>query len=77
MSENLFTKDQIKQLKSNENVLAVNELSITYTYDFKLKYVEEYIKGIMPIKIFEASGFDESIIDNNLIMSIRDELYSS
>lgn len=77
MSEHLFTKDQVKELKRNINVLAVNQLAITYTFDFKLKYMEEYIKGRLPIKIFEESGFNQKIIDINLIKSIKGELYSS
>lgn len=71
MSEHLFTKDQVKELKRNINVLAVNQLGITYTFDFKLKYMEEYIKGRLPIKIFVESGFDQKIIDINLIKSIK------
>ncbi len=75
MSENLFTKDQVKQLKTNINVLAVNELSITYTYDFKMKFMEEYVKGIMPKEIFETSGFDKAIIGMELIKNLKCELY--
>ena len=71
MSEHLFTKDQVKALKRNINVLAVNQLGITYTFDFKLRYMEEYIKGRLPIKIFVESGFDQKIIDINLIKSIK------
>lgn len=77
MSEHLFTKDQVKELKRNINVLTVNQLGITYTFDFKLRYMEEYIKGRLPIKIFVESGFDQKIIDINLIKSIKGELYSS
>ena len=74
MSEHLFTKDQVKELKKNINVLTVNQLGITYTFGFKLRYMEEYIKGRLPIKIFEESGFDQKIIDVNLIKSIKVEL---
>lgn len=77
MSENLFTQDQVEQLRTNDNVLSVNELTITYTDDFKLRFMEEYIKGKLPIEIFKSSGFDQKLIGMKLIKSIKRELYSS
>ena len=74
MNNSLFTKSQIKQLKKNTNVEAVSELSITYTYEFQIMFIEEYINGRLPMEIFQSSGFDRNLIDINLIKNFRGEL---
>jgi len=45
MSKNLFTIEDIKKLGNNKNVLRVSELSITYSYEFKILFIDEYIAG--------------------------------
>ena len=42
------------------NVLA--NLAITYTDDFKNKFMDEYLAGKLPRQIFVENGFDMDII---------------
>lgn len=62
MSKVIFSSKDIKKLKSNPNVQRVSELAITYKYDFKKKFMEEYLTGKLPRQIFEENGFDINIL---------------
>ncbi|MGK0466945.1 MAG: putative transposase [Clostridium sp.] len=62
MSKMLFTKEDIKKLENNKIILRVSELSITYTYEFKILFIDEYTAGKLPRQIFEENGFDINII---------------
>ena len=62
MSKIIFSKEDIKKLKNNKNVLNVSERSITYTYDFKVLFIDEYTIGKLPREIFAENGFDINII---------------
>lgn len=62
MSKIVFTKEDIRKLENNKNVLRVSERSITYTYEFKILFIEEYIGGKLPREIFAENGFDINII---------------
>ena len=62
MSKVIFNDKQIKLLAKNPNVLKVSDKAITYSEEFKNKFIEENSKGILPRKIFEDNGFDIEII---------------
>ena len=62
MSKVIFDDKQIKLLAKNPNVLKVSDKAITYSEEFKNKFIEENLKGILPRKIFEDNGFDVEII---------------
>lgn len=62
MSKDLFTKEDIRTLAKNKNILRVSECSITYSYEFKILFIDEYIAGKLPRQIFEENGFDINII---------------
>ena len=62
MSKILFTKEDIKKLENNKNVLRVSELSITYNYEFKILFIDEYIAGKLPRDIFAENGFDINML---------------
>ena len=62
MSKVIFNDKQIKFLAKNPNVLKVSDKAITYSEEFKNKFIEENSKGILPRKIFEDNGFDIEII---------------
>ena len=62
MSKILFDKQDIKNLGNNKNVQKVSETSITYSYEFKLLFINEYMAGKLPRQIFEENGFDINII---------------
>ena len=62
MSKILFSKNDMRTLKKNRNVLRVSENSITYSYEFKILFIDAYISGKLPKQIFEENGFDINII---------------
>ena len=58
MAKNIFTEAQLEQILSNPYVIAATERRITYTTDFKKKFIEEYRLGKGPREIFKDAGFD-------------------
>ena len=62
MSKVIFNDKKIKILAKNPNVLRVSDKAITYSEEFKNKFIVENSKGILPRKIFEENGFDIEII---------------
>ena len=62
MSKKTFSDKEIKILQKNPNVQRVSSLAITYSDDFKNKFMDEYLAGKLPRQIFEENGFDIDII---------------
>jgi transposase len=62
MNKKILTDNEIKLLKKNPYVKAVSTKSITYTEDFKRRFIEEYEKGKLPRAIFEECGFDIEVV---------------
>ncbi|THE11617.1 IS3 family transposase [Bacillus timonensis] len=62
MSKLKFSDKQVKKLQNNPNVQRVSNLAITYTDDFKSRFMDEYIAGKLPRQIFKENGFDEAIV---------------
>ena len=62
MSKIIFNDKQIKVLAKNPNVSRVSDKCITYSEEFKNKFIVENSKGILPRKIFKENGFDIEII---------------
>ena len=62
MSKITFSDKEIKILQKNPNVQRVSSLAITYSDDFKNKFMDEYLAGKLPRQIFEENGFDIDII---------------
>ncbi|WP_066371437.1 IS3 family transposase [Neobacillus fumarioli] len=62
MSKITFSTKEINILQKNPNVQRVSEKSITYTDDFKNRFIDEYQAGKSPRQIFEENGFDVDII---------------
>ena len=62
MSKHLFTEKDIEILKNNKNVANVSTKAITYTFEFKRLFIDEYIKGKLPRDIFVENGFDIEMI---------------
>jgi len=58
MSKIKFSQKDIEALEKNPNVLTVIELSITYSDDFKNRFINEYLRGKFPRQIFKENGFD-------------------
>lgn len=62
MSKITFSSKEIKILQKNPNVQRVSSLAITYTDDFKNKFMDEYLAGKLPRQIFDENGFDIDIL---------------
>lgn len=62
MSKILLTEEDIEKLKKNKNVARASEKSITYTFEFKRLFIDEYIAGKLPRYIFTENGFDVDMI---------------
>jgi putative transposase len=62
MSIITFSAKEIKTLQKNPNVQRVSERSITYTDEFKNRFIDEYQTGKLPRQIFEENGFHADII---------------
>lgn len=67
MGRGYFTKKEVELLKRNENVSSVDEFCIYYTNAFKLKFMEEYLQGKSPTRIFEENGFPKSVVGSKRI----------
>ena len=59
---NKFTKEDIKKLENSKNVLKVSEHSISYNYEFKVLFINEYLSGKLPRQIYAENGLDINII---------------
>lgn len=51
-----FTPQQRSKLLANRNVLGVSEKTISFTPDFKIKSVRQYLEGTSPDQIFKNAG---------------------
>ena len=58
MIKSKFTEEQIKELQSNKNVVKCSDKAITYSKDFKLLAVKQYLDGKTPSEIFRGAGFN-------------------
>jgi putative transposase len=67
MTKITFSDKEIKVLQKNPNVERVSSLGITYSDDFKNKFMDEYLAGKLPRQIFEDNGFDIDIIGKKRI----------
>ncbi|WP_035445780.1 IS3 family transposase [Bacillus sp. UNC41MFS5] len=67
MSKITFSDKEIKILQKNQNVQRVSSLAITYSDDFKNKFMDEYLAGKLPRQIFEENGFDIDILGKRRI----------
>ena len=67
MSKLRFSKEDIKKLKDNPYILNISEKAITYTDEFKEKFMELYSKGKMPTEIFRLYEIYPEIIGRKRI----------
>lgn len=72
MSKKLFSKEEIEVLERNENIKKISEKGITYSSDFKKKFVEEYSRGKSALEIFEENGLSVKILGNDRIKTAKD-----
>ncbi len=69
MSKKIFTDEEIEILSQNKYVKRVSKKGITYTDEFKRRFIAENQKGKFPKQIFEENGFDIDILGNERIRS--------
>ncbi|NRZ95928.1 IS3 family transposase [Clostridium tetanomorphum] len=62
MSKKIFTEVEILILNKNHYVKHASEKSITYTDEFKVHFIREYLSGKSPTRIFESAGFNKDMI---------------
>lgn len=62
MSKKIFTEVEILILNKNPYVKHASEKSITYTNEFKVHFIREYLSGKSPTRIFENAGFNKGMI---------------
>jgi putative transposase len=62
MSKKIFSEKEIKTLQKNPNVKQVSSLAITYTDEFKNKFIDAHMAGRLPRQFFEENGFDIDIL---------------
>lgn len=62
MSKIIFSQNELIKLRQNPNVQRVSERAITYTNEFKMKFIDAYAAGHLPRQIFEDNGFDISVL---------------
>lgn len=62
MRNKKFTDQEKKILLENPNILKVGDSQITYSSEFKLKAIDEYNNGKMPIPIFTDAQINIDIL---------------
>ena len=67
MSKLKFSKEDIEKLKDNPYILNISEKTITYTNEFKEKFMELYSRGKMPTEIFRLCEIYPEIIGQKRI----------
>lgn len=59
----IFTREQIKELSKNKNVVRAGSKSVRYCRGFKISALRQYNEqGLSAVRIFEEAGFDLNLI---------------
>ena len=62
-----FTNEECLELRKNPNVAKCSQKAVTYSKEFKLRAVKQYIdEGISSNEIFRLAGFDRNVIGKNI-----------
>ena len=69
MSQILFDNEAIQMLEDNPYVKHVSPKGITYSDEFKEKFMKEYQGGKYPVQIFRDAGFDVAMLGKDRIKS--------
>ena len=67
MSKKIFSDKEVSRLAKNQNILKVSNKSITYSFEFKKKFIDEYKLGKTTRVIFEEAGLDIEILGKRRI----------
>jgi len=62
-----FTTGEVLELHKNPNVIKCSQKAITYSRDFKIKAVKQYLEdGMSCLEIFKLAGFNLKILGNDV-----------
>lgn len=61
----VFSREQIAKFLQHTCVFACTEGTIHYTFEFKKRALELYVKGIRPDDIWKQAGFDVNVWKKN------------
>lgn len=71
MSQILFDDEAIRLLERNPYVKRVSQKGITYSDEFKEKFMQEYEDGKYPTQIFRDAGFDVDMLGKERTRSFK------
>ena len=74
MGKNYFTPEQVEELRKNKYVKHVSEKAITYTEEFKEKFILEYNSGKLPFQIITEMGFSYKVLGEKRVSNIANRL---
>lgn len=74
MGKNYFTPEQVEELRKNKHVKHVSEKAITYTEEFKEKFILEYNSGKLPFQIITEMGFSYKVLGEKRVSNIANRL---
>ena len=69
MSKKIFSNKEIEKLSKNKNITKISSKAITYTFEFKCKFIDEYNLGKLPRIIFEEAGLDAEVLGKKRIQT--------
>lgn len=67
MARGRLSPMEIEILKQNPYVEDVSHRRIMYTYEFKCRFMEQYLSGMRPVEIFRQAGFDVAVVGEKRI----------
>jgi len=62
MSKKVFSDIEVTKLSKNKNISKVSNKAITYTFEFKKKFIDEYKTEKLSRIIFEEAGLDVEVL---------------
>lgn len=62
-----FTNEEMLELRKNPNVVKCSQKAVTYSKDFKLRAVKQYLEENLSCnEIFRLAGFNRSILGHSI-----------
>ncbi len=62
-----FTNEEVLELQKNPNVVKCSQKAVTYSKDFKLRAVKQYLEENLSCpEIFRLAGFNISVLGRNI-----------
>ena len=74
MGKYYFTPEQVEELRKNKYVKHISEKAITYTEEFKERFMLEYNSGKLPSQIITEMGFDYNVLGERRVSGLSDRI---